>query len=320
MKNLRIAEELIEAAKDLIFASGDDYIYDPDHKKHPSGGYHKTEKGWSKKEEKKEKSTSTSKFNKEYFKNTPAYDNDFSNLAWSEDTPYEFYENVLKYGEDGHKWEIANSYATPTKILDVLAFDKNDAIRLKAIKNENLSSDTIKKVFNKEYKKDKNNIDFFEAIGEHKNAPSDVLSRLIGNPNKEVRRSVAGNPNTSPKDLENLAHYNDDKTILKNIAGNESANEDTLTYLFNNYRNSDIRGELAANDNCPLDIVKTLAKSRDSYVRAGAQGNLERRKRKEQDSQTLKIDLSKLSPEMREKVKDWDAEDIAKFLGWLKEH
>ncbi len=25
-----------------------DYIYDPQHKKHPSGGYHKTEKGWSK--------------------------------------------------------------------------------------------------------------------------------------------------------------------------------------------------------------------------------------------------------------------------------
>ena len=51
MKNLRIAEELIEAAKDLIFADND-YIYDPDHKKHPSGGYHKTEKGWSKVEEK----------------------------------------------------------------------------------------------------------------------------------------------------------------------------------------------------------------------------------------------------------------------------
>lgn len=57
MKNLRIAEELIEAAKDLIFADND-YIYDPDHKKHPSGGYHKTEKGWSKVEEKKEKTTS----------------------------------------------------------------------------------------------------------------------------------------------------------------------------------------------------------------------------------------------------------------------
>ena len=39
-----------------------------------------------------------------------------------------------------------------------------------------------------------------------------------------------------------------------------------------------------------------------------------------EDKKEVKFDISKLSPEMREKVKDWDAEDIAKFLGWLKEH
>ena len=38
-----------------IIAKDSDYIYDPDHKKHPSGGYHKTEKGWSRIEEKKDK-------------------------------------------------------------------------------------------------------------------------------------------------------------------------------------------------------------------------------------------------------------------------
>mgnify|MGYP007037139444 CR=1 FL=1 len=39
-KTLRIAEELVKTAEDLIFADSD-YIYDPDHKKHPGGGYHK---------------------------------------------------------------------------------------------------------------------------------------------------------------------------------------------------------------------------------------------------------------------------------------
>ena len=38
-----------------IIAKDSDYIYDPDHKKHPSGGYHKTERGWSRIEEKKDK-------------------------------------------------------------------------------------------------------------------------------------------------------------------------------------------------------------------------------------------------------------------------
>ena len=38
-----------------IIAKDSDYIYNPDHKKHPSGGYHKTERGWSRIEEKKDK-------------------------------------------------------------------------------------------------------------------------------------------------------------------------------------------------------------------------------------------------------------------------
>ena len=59
-KTLRIAEEILRTAEDLIFADSD-YIYDPDHKKHPGGDYHKTEKGWSKVEKKKEKSTSSPK-------------------------------------------------------------------------------------------------------------------------------------------------------------------------------------------------------------------------------------------------------------------
>lgn len=47
MERLKIAEEIIKIAEDLVFADSD-YIYDPDHKRHPGGGYHKTEKGWSK--------------------------------------------------------------------------------------------------------------------------------------------------------------------------------------------------------------------------------------------------------------------------------
>ncbi len=133
-----------------------------------------------------------------------------------------------------------------------------------------------------------------------------------------------------------MAHYNGDRIVLMNIAGNESANEDTLTYLFNSYHNKDVRGELSANDSCPEDIVKILAKSKDSYVRAGAQGNLERRTRKKEDivnklnehkslpkeieQKIMDLDIAKLSPELRERVKDWDAEDIAKFLAWLKKN
>lgn len=51
MNRLKIAQELLRVAETLI--AGDyHYIYDPDHKKHPGGGYQKTEKGWQKGKEK----------------------------------------------------------------------------------------------------------------------------------------------------------------------------------------------------------------------------------------------------------------------------
>lgn len=68
--------------------------------------------------------------------------------------------------------------------------------------------------------------------------------------------------------------------------------------------------------------------------RAGAQGNLERRKRQKEDivnklnehkslpkeieQKIMDLDITKLSPELRERIEDWDIEDIKKFLGWLK--
>ena len=50
--NVKLAKRLLKIAKALVADS--DYIYDPEHKKHPGGGYHKTENGWSKSEQKQE--------------------------------------------------------------------------------------------------------------------------------------------------------------------------------------------------------------------------------------------------------------------------
>jgi hypothetical protein len=56
MKDIRltIARELNKIAKELIAYKDYEYIYDPDHKKHPGGGYTKTEKGWQKGKQDKE--------------------------------------------------------------------------------------------------------------------------------------------------------------------------------------------------------------------------------------------------------------------------
>jgi hypothetical protein len=40
--NIRIARELNKIARELVADKDYKYIYDPEHKKHPSGGYVKT--------------------------------------------------------------------------------------------------------------------------------------------------------------------------------------------------------------------------------------------------------------------------------------
>lgn len=46
MKNKRLADKIFRIAN-VILADKTEYIYDPDHKKRPGGGYVKTERGWS---------------------------------------------------------------------------------------------------------------------------------------------------------------------------------------------------------------------------------------------------------------------------------
>lgn len=65
-----IASELIKIAKELLAAS--DYIYDPEQKKHPSVGYVKTEKGWTK--NKKEQKSESKKEKKKKFDEDYLYD------------------------------------------------------------------------------------------------------------------------------------------------------------------------------------------------------------------------------------------------------
>ena len=55
MDKILVARQLVRLAKSIM-AEDYDYIYDPDHKKKPGGGYVKTDKGWSKGKEDKGKS------------------------------------------------------------------------------------------------------------------------------------------------------------------------------------------------------------------------------------------------------------------------
>ena len=246
-KTLRIAEEILRTAEDLIFADSD-YIYDPDHNKKPSGGYHKTEKGWSKKEEKKDKSTSSSKV------------------------------------------EMTDEQ----KKLDEMANNENYGIRKNVAKNPNTSPETLDKLSNDEYYEVRVN------VAEHPNTSPKTLDKLSNDEYWDVRVNVASNPSTSPQTLEKFLSGDDVSWTIENIVENPST---------------------------PDSLLKKIAKNDfPSYSNEWAAGMakiiLKYRKKEKTKKELLNygFDLSKLSPELREKVKDWDAEDIKKFIGWLKEH
>ena len=76
-----------------------------------------------------------------------------------------------------------------------------------------------------------------------------------------------------------------------------------------------VRKYVAKNKTTSIETLKKLSNDKDYDVRTSARENLSQKQ-----WQNSGFDLSKLSPELREKVKEWDVEDIAKFIGWLKEH
>ena len=76
---------------------------------------------------------------------------------------------------------------------------------------------------------------------------------------------------------------------------------------------------IARNINAPSHLLRRVQNySTFQLTRDQAQETLEKQAAKKFES--IGIDLTKMSPELREKVKGWDAEDIRKFLAWLKEH
>ena len=185
-KNLRIAEELIEAAANLIFADND-YIYDPEHKKHPSGGYHKTEKGWSKAEEKKEKSTSTK--NDEMDSREKRLDK-------------------LSNGNVYDRISVSYALAAHPSTLDKLSKDKDDGVRLNVAGNPRTSPKTLDKL-----SKDKE-WDVRINVAENPNTSPKTLDKMADDKDYRVQLAVINNKNTSKDTLKKLSKHKSLSTRL----------------------------------------------------------------------------------------------------------
>ena len=123
----KIAKDLVRIAKEII-SDDYEYIYDPQHKKRPGGGYVKTDKGWSKGFQQKEEKSPVKKVNEEDIK------------------------NELRKKVEGMDWkqrkDMALSKEADSRVLDILADDKDEWVRKGVAYNKNTSTETLDKLSN----------------------------------------------------------------------------------------------------------------------------------------------------------------------------
>ena len=223
--HLTIAKELNKMAKELI-ADDYKYIYDPDHKKHPGGGYVKTEKGWQKgKQDKEQEKNENDKV-------------DEKKSQWQ--------VKVQKISSET-KEKIAKDKQCPSKILDFLAKDEDNHVRFLVAGNQNTSTETLDKLANEK------NYQIRWEVAENPNTSAKTLSKLSEDENEGVYQAVAYNKNASPETLEYIYDRIDEKYVGTNnevyaiqaIAKHKNTKSDTLDQIAQKWKQGTELGDAA---------------------------------------------------------------------------
>ena len=172
--------------------------------------------------------------------------------------------------------------------LQILSNDERESVRVNVARNPNTPVQTLQKLSN-----DKNEpfymwkpydkfVSVAGMVAQNPNTPKHILQKLSKNKYTNVRENVASNPNTP-------------KHILQKLSSDEER---------------DVRIGVAKNPNTPKHILQKLSSHKDEFVSNFAKKTLN-------DVRPFKIDWSKMSPELRQRLKDMSQEQIKKFLGWL---
>ena len=304
MERLKVAKEILKVAADLMFADTE-YIYDPDHKKHPGGGYHKTEKGWSKLEEKKDESNSNKKpavKEDDGDSNEIPSLNDVEPMNEQEQHDYE----QASYGDWTVRAFMAEQANHP-KILDKMSEDRSYTVVATVAQNHNTHPSTLEKL--------SNNPESYirKCVAENPNTHIKTLEKLSKDSDEKVRNSakesikdrkkekqIKSNPVEEPDEMDlhyrkpaneayNDAVFSKDKKELddlsnhshfrvrESVAGNENTSKSTLRKLSSDEHTS-VRAAVARNPKTPKDVLEKLSKDKEEYVSSNAKQNLSNRK------------------------------------------
>jgi len=195
-----------------------------------------------------------------------------------------------------HRHSLLRAIEGPKNELDegMLEFENEERKRYKDLKQEsekyNRYCEKIKETDNKE--------EILNGFEKYKKSPNDDF--LIG-------FSIVQNPNTPSEILDYFT-----KELLKG----ENSEIDDLEHRMG------IAVDIAKNPNSSQKTIDKLIEiSKNNKLSYGSwQGKIreEIKKRKQTSQSKDLIDLSKLSPELREEVKDMTPEELGKFISWLK--
>lgn len=138
------------------------------------------------------------------------------------------------------------------------------------------------------------NIEEIRLQAQNENTAPEILAKLAENEDYLTRQYVTGNPNTPTKTLlilgrefsiellsnpiidllllENLNLVNEIKKIIQIVAANKKTPHQLLKKIIE-YKDLEIRANLASNPKLPINLINILAKDRRVLVRANLASN-----------------------------------------------
>ena len=251
------------------------------------------------------------------------------------------------------RFAVADNVNTSPKTLDKMSEDKDVLVRDLVAQNSNTSGMTLKKLSkDKDYlytrlhvlknpntdlvtiKKGMEELrQLINNISQQKGDNDETvksLTQFFGNCAKQVDEKVASIGDTTlifrlsnegyEKTKISHAMKSDNEQILKMMAVHDNpiiraavANNKNLNKFPRIQRDlsidgdEEVRANLAVNPKISAQTMNVLKNDESERVRNFANSGVNK-----------VFDLTKLSPELRQKVKSWSIEDIKKFIGWLK--
>ena len=150
---------------------------------------------------------------------------------------------------------FATAHYAPDSVLDVLALELNEQLRVRILKHPNTTAKTIERIY-----KSSSSTKLIVLIAAHPNTPSAILEEIEWQGSEKIRAALCGNRKT-PLSVINELLINSSLKEKKNIVRNSFLNEQVLEALWNE-GDEYLRAEVVAHSECPERLIVKAIKSR----------------------------------------------------------